>query len=299
DAFARLQPDIVVVLGDRFEIWAAAQAATVATIPIAHIQGGETTEGAIDEAIRHGITKMAHIHFVAAEPYRRRVIQLGEHPERVFNVGAPGLDHLTRLDLFDAPELEKAVGMHLRAPSFLVTCHPVTLRRRGSESAVSNLVNALDQFPDASILFTKTNADTDGRVINELIDEYVEGKEDRTRVFVSMGQLRYLSALRHVDVVIGNSSSAIIEAPALKTPSVNIGLRQRGRLRASSVIDCDDDKRDIVQAIDRALTPEFRDIALETKSPYGMGGAAASMVATLKQVQLGEDLLVKNFYDLG
>jgi UDP-hydrolysing UDP-N-acetyl-D-glucosamine 2-epimerase len=298
DAFARLHPDIVVVLGDRFEILAAVQAALVARVPIAHLHGGETTEGAIDEAIRHCITKMAHLHFVAAEPYRRRVIQLGEEPARVWNVGAPGLEHVRRTPLLDRVALEESINFELGTPTFLVTYHPATLADRAPADEAGELLRALDRYPSARVLFTKTNADTGGRAVNEMIDSYVAAHPDRTRAYTSLGQQRYLSALSQADVVIGNSSSGVIEAPALGVPTVNIGPRQQGRLRATSVIDCAGEADGIAKAIERALSPEFRASIQAMELPYGEGHTARQVADVLREAGLGDRLLMKRFFDL-
>lgn len=297
DALAELRPDVLVLLGDRFEILAAAQAAMVARIPIAHLHGGEATEGLIDEAIRHAVTKMAHFHFVSAEPYRQRVIQMGEHPDRVFNVGAMGLDNIRRLPLLARQELQRTLGFPLDAPLFLVTYHPVTLRHGGAMQAVAALLSALDRFPEAHIVFTKSNSDTDGRAINKMLDEYVERHPRRAKAFITLGQLRYLSLMKFSDIVIGNSSSGIIEAPAMEKPTVNIGDRQRGRLKASSVIDCGETADQIEAAIRKALAPDFRTRALAADSPYGTGGAAAKVAHYLGQAAL-RDVIMKTFHDL-
>lgn len=295
DAFARLSPDIVVVLGDRFEILAAAQAAMLARVPLAHIHGGETSEGAYDECIRHAITKMAHWHFVAAEPYRQRVVQLGEAPQRVFNVGAPGLDHLQRTQLLSRNELERSLDMQLQAPLLLVTYHPVTLGSQPPETAMEELLAALREFNDASIVFTYPNADTGGRALRQIIERFVADNPQRMRGYVSLGQQRYLSLLGLADVVIGNSSSGIIEAPALRTATVNIGDRQKGRLKASSIIDAAEQREQIVVAIRTALSSEFRARLTQTKSHYGVGNASASMVRQLKAA-LPE--IQKPFFDI-
>jgi UDP-N-acetylglucosamine 2-epimerase (non-hydrolysing)/GDP/UDP-N,N'-diacetylbacillosamine 2-epimerase (hydrolysing) len=297
DAFAVLKPDIVVLNGDRFDIFAAAQAAMIARIPIAHTHGGEATEGLLDEAIRHSVTKMSSFHFVAAEPYRRRVIQLGESPERVFNVGTPGLDNLKRLKLLDRRDFEKASDFKLGTPTFLVTYHPVTLSKTPPREPMENLLRALNRFPEAKIIFTKANADTEGRIINEMIDQYVHQDPMRAKAFISMGQVLYLSALTHVDVVIGNSSSGLTEAPAVRKATVNIGDRQRGRLRASSVIDCTEDESAIVSAIRKALSPGFREALKNVSSPYGEGNASVKIKKYLKEVNL-DDVLMKRFYDI-
>jgi UDP-hydrolysing UDP-N-acetyl-D-glucosamine 2-epimerase len=281
DAFRNMSPDAVIVLGDRFETFAAAQAAMFADIPIVHIHGGETSEGAFDEAIRHSITKMAHLHFVAAEAYRKRVIQLGESPDRVENVGAAGLDHLQRTPLLDRGQLEKELGLKLSSPLFLVTYHPVTVGDSDPAALVACLLDALDRF-DATIVLTYPNADTGGRSIITAIDSFVARREQNRKAFASLGQQRYLSLMRIADVVIGNSSSGLIEAPALKRPTVNIGERQKGRLKATSVIDARDDAADIERAIRLVLSDDFRRGLGETISLYGHGNAAQSMVARLK-----------------
>jgi UDP-N-acetylglucosamine 2-epimerase (non-hydrolysing)/GDP/UDP-N,N'-diacetylbacillosamine 2-epimerase (hydrolysing) len=297
DALDRLKPDIVVLLGDRFEILAAAQAAMTARIPVAHIHGGEITEGAIDDVMRHAITKMAHLHFVAAEPYYKRVVQLGEYPGNVFNVGAPGLDHITRLKLLERRQLEEEIGFPLGTVFFLVTYHPATLENAASRQAMHSLLDSLEMFPSARIIFTRPNSDADSRVINSMIDDYVTRHEDRAIVFTSLGQLRYLSALKHADVVIGNSSSGIIEAPAFGTPTVNIGNRQKGRLKASSVIDCDVNSESIGKAIHTALSQEFRNSLSSVVSLYGIGNAAPKIKSLLKTANLDE-ITRKRFYDL-
>lgn len=295
DALERLNPDIMVVLGDRYEILAAAQAALVARVPVAHIHGGETTEGAIDESIRHAITKMSHLHFVAAEPYRSRVIQLGEHPDTVFNVGALGIENIKRLQLLDKSQLEQSINFELGTTCFLVTYHPATLGATAPQVAMQALLDALDHFPDARIVFTKPNSDTDGRVLGRMIDEYAHHNKGRVAVFTSMGQVRYLSALQFVDAVIGNSSSGIIEAPACNTPTVNIGDRQSGRLKADSIIDCLETVESIVAAINKALSPSFREIIKQGVSLYGYGESASEIKSHLKQANLSN---TKRFYDL-
>lgn len=298
DALDRLKPDILVVLGDRFEILAAAQAAMVARIPIAHIHGGEATEGLIDEAIRHAVTKMSHLHFTAAEPYRKRVIQLGETPERVFNVGAIGLDNLTQLNLLSRSALESALNFRLNTgPVILCTYHPVTLREGDAGSALRELFKSLDRLPNAKVVFTKGNADTGGRIINQMIDDYAAKNADRVAAFTSLGQVRYLSLLREADVVLGNSSSGIVEAPTAHTPTVNVGDRQRGRLKAQSIIDCDESEDAISAAIESALSPAFQKIAAEGKTFFGEGGASKRIKQVLKEAPM-DGILLKRFYDL-
>ncbi|MCG8684477.1 MAG: UDP-N-acetylglucosamine 2-epimerase [Desulfobacterales bacterium] len=297
DAFERLNPDIVVVLGDRFEILAAAQAAMVARIPIAHLHGGEATEGLIDEPIRHAVTKMSHFHFVAAEPYRQRVIQLGESPERVLNYGALGLDSIRRHHLLSKEDLESAIDFKFGKVSFMVTYHPVTLNKKDITPAISNLLEALKKFPDVQIIFTKSNADTNGRIINQMIEDFVGQYPDRCAAYTSLGQLLYFSALQHVSAVIGNSSSGIIEVPVFRKPTVNIGDRQSGRLSAASIIDCHEDAQSIVEAIQKALSPSFSKVCQATKSVYGDGEASVKIKDYLKTAKL-DNILKKKFYNL-
>ncbi len=295
DALDRLRPDILVVLGDRFEILAAAQAAMVARIPIAHIHGGESTEGSFDEGIRHAITKMAQWHFVAAEPYRKRVIQMGEAPERVFNLGAPGLDHLANLRWLDRAELEAALGVALQAPLFVVTYHPVTLNSESPLAAMEQLLAALDEFSTATLIFTYPNADTGGRALIDCIERWAGQHADRARAFDSLGQQRYMSLLREADVVIGNSSSGLTEAPALKKATVNLGDRQKGRLKATSVIDAAEKHADILAAIKKALSKEFRATLAETVSLYGAGNVSERIKGILKSTP---PTVHKRFFDV-
>jgi GDP/UDP-N,N'-diacetylbacillosamine 2-epimerase (hydrolysing) len=297
EAYAELNPDIVVVLGDRFEIFSAATAAMISRIPIAHIHGGETTEGAFDEAIRHSITKMSHLHFVAAEAYRQRVMQLGEDPERVFNFGAPGLDNIQNLQLLTRDNLEKEIGFKLGQKNLLVTFHPVTLERNTAQEQFQQLLLALDGLGDTQIIFTKSNADTDGRTINSMIDGYVSAHPAKTASYASLGQLRYLSALQYVDAVVGNSSSGLIEAPSFKIGTINIGDRQKGRIKAASVIDCVPDANAITKALRELYSAEFQQSLGNIKSPYGEGGASKKIAAILRTHSLYQ-LLKKQFNDL-
>jgi UDP-hydrolysing UDP-N-acetyl-D-glucosamine 2-epimerase len=298
DAFRRLQPDILVVLGDRFEILAVVEAALISRIPIGHIHGGEVTEGAIDDAIRHAITKMSHLHFVAAEPYRRRVIQMGESPDRVFNVGALGVDNVLRMQPLDRVAFERAIGWDLGSHTLLVTCHPETLARVGAPDAgITALLLALDAISDARLLFTSPNADPGSAEIIAAIEGYVAAHPERAVLRRSLGHELYRSALAHVSAMIGNSSSGIIEAPAAGLPAVNIGDRQKGRLRSASVIDCVNETEAIAVAIRRALTPAFRDLAKSSPPAYGSGDTARRVCATLAAVPL-EGLSRKVFHDL-
>jgi UDP-N-acetylglucosamine 2-epimerase (non-hydrolysing)/GDP/UDP-N,N'-diacetylbacillosamine 2-epimerase (hydrolysing) len=295
DALNRLQPDMLVLLGDRFEILAAAQAALVARIPIAHIHGGETTEGAFDDGIRHAIAKMAQWHFVAAEPYRKRVIQMGEAAERVFNVGAPGLDHLANLQWLDRSDLEDTLKIPFGTPLFVVTYHPVTLDKTAPRVAMDELLGALDEFTDATVIFTYPNADTGGRALIECINRWVAQNLGRAKAFVSLGQQRYLSLMREADVVIGNSSSGLTEAPALGKATVNLGDRQKGRLKATSVIDAAEKRADVSAAIHKALSEDFRRTLADTVSLYGHGNASATIKDILKTTPLS---VQKTFFDI-
>lgn len=295
DAYARLAPDVVVVLGDRFEILAAAQSAALLRIPIAHIHGGETSEGAVDEGIRHAVTKLSTWHFVAAEAYRKRVVQLGEHPDRVFNVGAPGLDSLAYLPLLSRAELETELSMALASPLLLVTYHPATLGDVPPREAVERLLAALDRFPHASIVFTYPNADAGGREIVARLKAYEASHAGRVKGFTSLGQLRYLSLLVQADAVVGNSSSALIEAPAARTATVDIGPRQRGRLKAASVLEADEDADDIAARIAEALSPDFQSTLTTVESLYGRGGASQRIVDELARLR---PVMAKAFFDI-
>jgi len=293
-ALALLRPNLLVLLGDRFEILGAAQAALISRIPIAHIHGGESTEGLIDEAIRHSVTKMAHLHFVAAEEFRHRVIQLGESPERVWTVGATGLDNIDRLKRLGRLELENVLGIKLRKPSFLFTYHPVTLDASDHGPRITSLLKIIGET-GGSIVITGVNADTGSINIRRAITEFVAMCPERAVLFESLGSLRYLSAIAQVDAVIGNSSSGLIEAPALGTPTLDIGNRQRGRLRAPSVIHCDEDPLAFQQAISTVLSPKHCDVARQRQTPYGEPGAARKIAAVIRTHPL-EDLLLKKFY---
>lgn len=298
---ACLQPDLIVLLGDRYEMLAAAQAALILRIPMAHLHGGELSEGALDDAFRHAITKFSHWHFVAAETYRQRVIQLGESPERVFTVGALGLDHLTHTPLLDRVQLKKQLNLTLQAQNFLITYHPATLGNQSPQQALAALFSALDHFPNALSIFTRSNADTMGRIINHEIEQYVASHPQRAVLFSELGNLNYLSLMKIADVVIGNSSSGIIEAPALRTATINLGSRQKGRLRADSVIDCPEEtEAAILSAIRLALSPAFQ-AKLQSSDlsiPYGGGGACERIQEKLKTLPL-EGILQKSFFDLG
>ena len=295
-AFNDLKPDLCVVLGDRFEIFSAVSAAMIAKIPIAHIHGGEATEGLIDESIRHSITKMSHIHFVATDEYKNRVIQLGEQPDKVFNVGGLGIDNINKLKLLSRKAFEQATNFSLGEKNILVTFHPVTLEKSTAEIQFKELLRALDELLDTKIIFTKSNSDTDGRVINRMIDDYVTD-HDNTISFTSMGQLNYLSALQYMDAVVGNSSSGLIEAPSFKIGTINIGDRQKGRIKAESVISCSSEKDDISKSLIKLYSPEFQNLIKNTKNPYGTGGASKKIINIIKDFNL-MGILKKSFYDL-
>lgn len=293
DALYNLKPDLLVVLGDRFEIFAAAQAALFLRIPVAHIGGGDVTAGAFDEAIRHSISKLSHLHFVTNADAAARLARMGENPERIFNVGSPGLDHLLHGELPDRATLEAELEFKFRARNFLVTFHPVTLDAVPSQIQLEALLSVLDRFgDDTGVLITLPNADTEGRALIERLRQYSEGKPG-VKVFSSLGQRRYLGALAQVDVVIGNSSSGLYEAPSLRTPTVNIGRRQEGRLRAASVFDCAPLADDIHQAITLALAYGHQAV----DNPYQRGDCAKLMMETIDQVADLPTLILKHFHD--
>lgn len=296
DAYERLTPDIIVLLGDRFEIFSAAAAALIAGIPIAHLHGGETTEGAFDEAIRHSITKMSHLHFVAAEEYRQRVIQLGESPDRVFNVGGLGIDAIKRITLLSKEELEASLDFTFQERNLLVTFHPATLDSGGSAQQMQELLNALHELKDTGLIFTMPNADTGGRELAQMVDDFVS-VHSNSRVYSSLGQLRYLSCMKYVDGVVGNSSSGLAEAPSMGIGTVNIGDRQKGRLAASSVIHCEPTRKMITDAVITLFSPAFKENLRNTLNPYGRGGASQKIVEVLDKHPL-EKLMKKHFHNL-
>lgn len=294
DALSSLKPDLLVVLGDRFEILAAVESALVARIPVAHIAGGDTTEGAFDEAIRHSITKMAHLHFVTNEAAARRVRQLGENPANIYTVGSPGIDQIMQIKLLERRDLEKELEFTFQKRNLMVTFHPVTLDSQPAGRQFRELLKALDMLGnDLGMIFTRPNADTDGRAIIGMIDDYV-ATHRHTKAFSSLGQLRYLSAVARVDAVVGNSSSGLYEVPSFRKPTVNIGDRQQGRLQASSVINCRPDSADILRAIKEAMVKDCTDAI----NPYGAGDSARRIVAVLKAIPNYSVLLKKHFFDI-
>jgi UDP-hydrolysing UDP-N-acetyl-D-glucosamine 2-epimerase len=292
DVFDRLCPDLVLVLGDRFEIFAAAQAALLAKLPIAHIGGGDITEGAYDEAMRHSITKMSHLHFVTNIASAKRLKHMGENPKYVFNVGSPGLDHLHRSTFPDRETLEKELAFNFRKINFLITFHPVTLDKMTSSKQFEFLLQVLEQYgPDVGLIFTLPNADAEGRDLIKLVENFVVDRENAC-AYPSLGQRRYLGTMALADIVIGNSSSGLYEAPSLQTPTVNIGLRQKGRLKAESVFDCSPNKESISNAINQAIM--FGNQIVE--NPYKCGDCADLIIKELNGIADFSLLTMKRFF---
>jgi GDP/UDP-N,N'-diacetylbacillosamine 2-epimerase (hydrolysing) len=296
DALKELQPDLLLVLGDRFEIFSAVAAALVAAIPVGHIHGGEVTEGAFDESIRHAITKMSHIHFVAADEYRNRVIQMGEQPTRVFTVGGLGVDAIKKVQLLERSELEAALQFSFGPRNLLVTFHPVTLEKDVSLAQGIAMLDALGELKDTNLIFTLPNADAGNYALSSAIKEFV-AQRNNACVFASLGQLRYLSCLQYVDGVVGNSSSGLLEAPSFGKATINIGNRQQGRLKSSSVIDCDGTKQSILHGLHRMYSDEFRKSLVTAVNPYGDGGASTRIVEILSDFPF-DNFIKKPFYDL-
>ncbi len=298
DTFSNLQPDLVVVLGDRFEIFVAVTVATIMRLPVAHIHGGETTLGSYDEAFRHSITKMSHLHFTATDEYYRRVIQLGESPKRVFNVGAIGIDNINNLNLLSRKSFEDTVGFKLGKRNLLITFHPVTLDTISEDEQFSNLLCVLDSLDNTHFIFTKANSDTGGLVINNMIDEFVEDHSDTAISFISMGKLKYLSAMQFIDGVIGNSSSGLIEAPSFNIGTINIGSRQTGRIKADSVIDCSPYDKDILDAITELYSDDFQSKLLTVNNPYASSGSSAKNIMSIIHGYPLDGILQKKFHDI-
>ena len=296
EAYAELKPDILIVLGDRYEIFSCVSAAMIAQIPIAHLHGGETTEGAFDESIRKKNKKMSHLHFTAADEYKNTVIQLGENPSRVFNVGGLGIENIKRLKLLTKEEFEKSIDFKLNKKNILVTFHPVTLESSTAQEQFQELLNAVDELKDTNIIFTKANSDTDGRVINQMIDEYVVKNAHKSIGFTSLGQLRYLSALQYVDAMVGNSSSGLTEAPSFRIATINIGDRQKGRIKADSIIDCEPRKASITKVFEDIYTKNFQNALKIVNNTYGDGCASKKVIEEIKKVDL-DNILKKPFYD--
>ena len=296
DALNELNPDLMVVLGDRFEIFAAVATGLVARIPVAHLHGGESTEGLIDEAIRHSITKMAHLHFVATEEYKQRVIQLGEQPESVFLVGGLGIDNIKRLQLLERKALEVDLGFKFGKKNLIITFHPVTLDVGSAETQMQALLATLANLEDTQLIFTMPNADTDGRTLIKMVEKFAS-QHANAHAFTSLGQLRYLSCIAQVDGVVGNSSSGLAEVPSFKKGTINIGDRQSGRLQATSVINCEPNQKSIANAINILYSPSFQRDLSKVRNPYGEGGASEEIVKTIRSITL-ESLIKKHFYDV-
>lgn len=297
--FRTSRPDMVVLLGDRYELLSVAIVAMNYQIPIAHLHGGETTEGAIDECIRHAISKMSYLHFTSCEAYRNRVIQLGENPDRVFNVGAIGLENIKNQKRLTLKELENSLEFQLDKPFAVVTFHPVTLEKNTAEEECCQLLEALDEFPDLKIIFTKSNADNGGLCINQMLDDYTAQHKERCIVVFSLGMVKYLTALQYAAVVIGNSSSGILETPSFCVPTVNIGDRQKGRIQAKNILNCEPEKEAIIQQISKALSEHFKEYIKDTQSPYGDGEVSSKILVHIKEVlNKGSINLKKAFYNI-
>ena len=298
DIFTRTAPDMAVILGDRYEALAAATAAMIHRIPIAHIHGGELTEGAIDDSIRHSITKMSMLHFTSTEIYRNRVIQLGEQPESVFCVGALGVENIKKQKLMGRRELEESLRFKLDKPYIMVTFHPTTLDNNTERHQIKNILRAMDDLEEYKIIFTKANSDTDGRIINQKINEYSNSNKDRAKVFTSLGMIRYLSALQYCEMIVGNSSSGIIEAPSFHIPTVNIGDRQKGRVMGESIINCRCTPSEIKKAIYTArLLYKHNDLKYAV-NPYEGANTSETILNKIKEYLASDINIKKHFYDI-
>lgn len=297
DYFARLQPDMLLVLGDRYETLAVCCAAMNQMIPIAHLYGGEATEGLIDESIRHSISKMSYLHFTSTEAYRKRVIQLGENPNRVFNAGSLGIENIKTISYISKPKLLRSLNLSVNMPYAVVTFHPVTLEQASSEKQVEELLKAISAQTDMSFIFTKGNSDTYGRIINRIIDSFVENHENCTAV-ASLGTIKYLSALKYCNLVIGNSSSGIIEAPSFQVPTINIGDRQKGRIQALSIVNCEPNYTSIIEAIKKVSSKEFRKTLASVENPYEKDNTSSFIVTTIKDYIMHDINIKKEFYDV-
>lgn len=299
ETYERLKPDMIVVLGDRYEILAATIAAYVSKIPIAHISGGDITEGAYDDAFRHSITKMSYLHFPGTENSKKRIIQLGENPKRVFNFGELGVENIKKIELLSKEKLSQKLDFNFQKKYFLVVMHSTTLEKVSPEAQISNLINSLDCFRDYNIIFIKGNSDSNGRIINQIIDTYERANKDRVKSFISLSIVEYLSILKNSEILLGNSSSGIVEAPALGKLNINIGDRQKGRERANTTIDCDNSKESIIQNLNKVLNGDFNKVLSQIKSPYGIGETSENIVKIIKEFLYNEKInLKKKFYDI-
>lgn len=297
DAYNELKPDLVVVLGDRYEILAAAEAALIERIPIAHIHGGEITEGAYDDAIRHSITKMSHLHFASTEAYRKRIIQLGEQPDHVFYTGALGIENIKHLHLMNKAEIEKEIGFEIDCNTILVTYHPVTLGNRTAKDDIDDFISALEERKDLRIIFTMPNSDTGSQFIVEAVNGFVERNHGRAKAFKSLGVVRYLSVMKQVAAVVGNSSSGIVEVPSFGIPTLNIGDRQKGRIQAESTYNCMPAKESVLNGLNKVLSKEFRELAAKVHNPYEKANTAEEIFKVISTYPL-EQLNQKHFYDI-
>lgn len=296
-AYKELKPDLVLILGDRYEMLAAASAALIERIPIAHIAGGDITEGAYDDAIRHCITKLSHLHFTTTEEYRKRVIQLGEEPERVFYVGSLGVENIKHLPLMSKDEIEKEIDFKIDQNTILVTYHPVTLGNRTAKDDIDDFIAALEERKDLRAIFTMPNSDTGGQIIVDAINDFVKRNSNRSKAYKSLGVVRYLSVMRQVSAVVGNSSSGLVEVPSFGIPTLNIGDRQKGRFEATSVMTCAPDKKSVLNGLDRVLSVDFKQVAAKTKNPYYRENTAEKIFQIICTYPL-EKLKQKHFYDL-
>jgi GDP/UDP-N,N'-diacetylbacillosamine 2-epimerase (hydrolysing) len=292
----KLKPDLLLVLGDRYEIMIAVISAMIAKIPVAHLHGGEITEGAFDDMIRHSITKMSHLHFVATEKYKKRVIQLGEQPKRIFNVGSLAADYITSHKIIPFHKLEKDIKFKFLDKNILITFHPVTLEDNTSKKQINEIIYALQELKNTGLIFTMPNSDTDSNIIFKKIKKFCKNNSN-AKFYKSLGQSRYISCLNYVDCVLGNSSSGIIEVPSFKKPTINIGERQSGRIKAKSVIDCKPEKLSIQKALKKAFSKKFQLSLSKVKNPYGKLGAGDEIIKILEKNKF-ENLIKKNFYDI-
>lgn len=295
--FSELKPDIVVILGDRYEILSVAIAAMMLHIPLAHIHGGELTEGAMDDSIRHAVTKLSHLHFTSTTKYAQRVIQLGEQPQRVFNVGSLAVEKITKLPLLSKKELEKSLAFKFGKKNILVTYHPETLSELLPQEQLQELLNALDELKDTKIIFTNANADSGGAIINTMIEDYVQKNSDKAVAFNSLGQLRYFSTIKYVDAVVGNSSSGILEVPSFHKPTINIGERQKGRTQSKSIVNAKLSQDDIKKAIYKAYDEDFLQIIKDVRNPYELEGTSIKIKKVLQNEAI-DSILQKKFYDI-
>lgn len=296
DAFSRLNPDAIIILGDRYEMLSVASSASVMKIPIVHLHGGEITEGAYDDSFRHAITKLSHLHFTSAESHRERVIQLGEQPKNVFNVGAIGIDNIVNLELLSKEKLEKELDIKFAKYNYQVTFHPETLADLSAEEQFKILLQAIKNQKESFFVFTKSNADTNGRVINRMIDEFVTENPHIAKAFTSLGSLKFLSLLKESNGIIGNSSSGIIEAPSFHIPTINIGDRQKGRMQADTIINCVVDQLQIENAIFKTQDKNFIQSIKNHQNPYGIGNTTDKIMKIIESTNFSE-LIIKKFHD--